>query len=552
MEVRRYDVVVLGGAFSGACTALLLLRRRPGTRVLVVEKSVAFDRKVGESTSEVAGTFLTRVLGLYDYLAKEHLPKHGLRLWFNGEGNKDFRRCTEIGPFWQVRQPTFQLDRAKLDTHLLKLAGEAGAEILRPAKVTRVQLSEDNGGGHEVEIEGADGAILVKARWVIDASGKAAMLSRQMGLWERLESHPTRSMWARFEGVRTLDGAEALAEHPCWVRSVGAPRGASTNHLMGHGWWCWLIPLSTGEMSLGLTYDPRIFSPPEGGGIAERLLRHVKEHPIGAYMFERAVAVAKDERAYGHLPYFSKQLCADGWGLVGDAAGFMDPLYSQGLDYCSHSIYAISKLVAKSLDGEDVNGEMRRMNKDFSDSYLRWYRSIYHEKYHYLGDAEIMRAIYHADLGAYFFGPARFVHTNPDGAYSSFPYEGYGGAAFAWLMTLYNRRMVVIAKKRLAAGAYGKANLDKKWWIKGGFRPVMGNASWRLLQGLMGWWMCEVKALFLRVPKVAGKEPAEGEGAAGRVEMASLKEGVRTGDAEAAEKGRAAEVAGAARELQGR
>ena len=66
-----YDVVIFGGAFSGSSLALLLKRSRPATRILIVEKSEVFDRKVGESTSEVAGCFLTRVLGLSNYLAYE-------------------------------------------------------------------------------------------------------------------------------------------------------------------------------------------------------------------------------------------------------------------------------------------------------------------------------------------------------------------------------------------------------------------------------------------------------------------------------------------------
>src|SRR5579864_9006691 len=61
---HRFDVVVIGGAFSGAATGLLLKRRRPQLRVAIVERAAAFDRKVGESTTEVSSCFLTRVLGL--------------------------------------------------------------------------------------------------------------------------------------------------------------------------------------------------------------------------------------------------------------------------------------------------------------------------------------------------------------------------------------------------------------------------------------------------------------------------------------------------------
>lgn len=73
------DVAILGGAFSGAATALLIKRRRPDARVVIIEKAEAFDRKVGESTTEVSSCFLTRVLGIAQHLGHEQLTKQGLR-----------------------------------------------------------------------------------------------------------------------------------------------------------------------------------------------------------------------------------------------------------------------------------------------------------------------------------------------------------------------------------------------------------------------------------------------------------------------------------------
>ena len=82
------DVAVIGGAFSGASTALLLKRRNPAWRVVILEKSAEFDRKVGESTTEVSSCFLTRVLGLTSYLGHHQLPKQGLRMWFARIGGR--------------------------------------------------------------------------------------------------------------------------------------------------------------------------------------------------------------------------------------------------------------------------------------------------------------------------------------------------------------------------------------------------------------------------------------------------------------------------------
>jgi len=136
-----YDVIIIGGAFSGAATALMLKRKRPDARVLIIEKTAAFDRKVGESTTEVSSCYMTRILGLTHYLGHHQLVKQGLRLWFSNRPDQAFDDCVEVGTRYQARLPGFQVDRAKLDSHLLECAVNAGAELLRPAKVTKIELN---------------------------------------------------------------------------------------------------------------------------------------------------------------------------------------------------------------------------------------------------------------------------------------------------------------------------------------------------------------------------------------------------------------------------
>jgi glycine/D-amino acid oxidase-like deaminating enzyme len=89
-----YDVVIIGGAFSAATTAPMLKRKRPEARVLIIEKGAAFDRKVGESTTEVSSCYMTRILGLTHYLGRHQLPKQGLRLWFSNRNDQPFDGCT--------------------------------------------------------------------------------------------------------------------------------------------------------------------------------------------------------------------------------------------------------------------------------------------------------------------------------------------------------------------------------------------------------------------------------------------------------------------------
>src|SRR6187431_3051059 len=135
-----YDVAILGGAFSGSAAALMLKRKFPAARVLIIEKNAEFDRKVGESTTEVSSCYMTRILGLANYLGHEQLAKQGLRLWFTSSPDQRFDECVEVGPRYSARVPTFQVDRSKLDTHMLERACAAGCDLWRPAKVNQIEL----------------------------------------------------------------------------------------------------------------------------------------------------------------------------------------------------------------------------------------------------------------------------------------------------------------------------------------------------------------------------------------------------------------------------
>src|ERR1051326_5188592 len=157
----------------------MIKRHRPNARVLIIEKTTAFDRKVGESTTEVSSCFLTRILGLTNYLGHEQLTKQGLRLWFANRPEQAFDDCVEIGARYQARIPTFQVDRAKLDAHLLRLAEAAGAEVWRPAKVIRCDLHGADGQSLGVSCHGSERE--VSCRWVVDATGRASFLARKLG-----------------------------------------------------------------------------------------------------------------------------------------------------------------------------------------------------------------------------------------------------------------------------------------------------------------------------------------------------------------------------------
>ena len=115
----------------------------------------------------------------------------------------------------------------------------------------------------------------MRCRWVIDASGRSAFLARKLGHFRQNTEHPINAVWARFTGVKDWDSYEWREKFPDYAAASRTGRAWATNHLMGQGWWCWIIPLKGGDFSAGLVYDSRIFTLPEGENLGERLRQHI-------------------------------------------------------------------------------------------------------------------------------------------------------------------------------------------------------------------------------------------------------------------------------------
>src|SRR5467141_2596381 len=449
-----YDVVIIGGAFSGAATALMLKRNKPDARVLIIEKKAQFDRKVGESSTEVSSCYMTRILGLTHYLGHHHLAKQGLRLWFSNRSDQRFDDCVEIGTRYQSRLPAYQVDRAKLDSHMLDLAVEAGCELWRPAKVINLELN--NGSGQRVGVARELGESTVRARWLVDATGRAAMFARKLGYFRPNTEHPINAVWARFTGVKEWDSYEWRQRFPDYANRCRTAREWATNHLFGRGWWVWIIPLQGGDVSAGIVYDSRIFKFPEGPTLGQRLHAHILSNPVGREIFGAAKVIEGDVHALSMLPYHSEKVCGDGWAAVGDATGFIDPLYSPGLDFCSFTSYYVANFLSRSLAGENVSALRDYYNTQYPVTYRRWFESLYQDKYFYMGEADLMSAALLLDVASYYIGLVRPVYRDPEWAFARLPFEGRPGRIAASMIRFYRRRLVALAKNRAAAGRLGE------------------------------------------------------------------------------------------------
>ena len=489
----RFDVVVLGGAIAGSSAALLLRRWQPELSVLVLEKGTAFDWKVGESTVEISAYFLTRVLKLYDYLTRDQVTKQGFRYWFHNGDVRCLREASEVGPSQLARTPGFQLDRSRLDEHVLRLAATEGAEVWRPARAAELRLRDETGEAENVVVVERGGErVEVRAGWVVDATGRAATIARKKGLLKPLEAHQTASIWARFRGVKDLDGTEVVGTDPAdpFVRDVVVARRLSTNHFVGLGYWIWFIPLRGGETSIGLVWDKRIIDP-KGATPEERLLRFLDGNPLTREMLEKAEIVPGDLRYYGHLPYLSDGVVGDGWSLVGDAAGFLDPFYSPGLDQMAFSVSWSLELIRKmkALPGAEFAKELELHNTRYRRYFSYFFGSIYQEKYWLMGDYDTMTTAFLMDTALYYLAAVIPIYRWSAERILVPPfYQDFSEVAF-YPMRFYQRRLISIAKRKLALGIYGNHNAGRRPGLVG---FSVRSSAWVMLgHGLVRWAKAE-------------------------------------------------------------
>ena len=185
----------------------------------------------------------------------------------------------------------------------------------------------------------------------------------------------------------------------------------------------------------------------------------------------------------------------DGWAIVGDVAGFIDPLYGPGLDFCSFTAQGAKCLIARALDGDTVDGCVAEYNAAFVSSYRAWFEGIYRDRYYYLGDAELMSVAFLLDVALYHLGTVRQVYSDPLEQFARMPFAGNGGRIVGAFMGFYNRRLAKLARRKLGAGVYGVRNAHYRLLV-GGFLPD-GTSARLLFRGLILWGRAEWRNLWL-------------------------------------------------------
>lgn len=300
----KYDVLILGGGPAGSTTALVLARE--GKRVLLLERSTFPRFHIGESFLP-RNMALIKELGLEPELRKlPQVEKRGAEfLMGDGQGEPALFWFTDH--FTRGETVSFNMERAPFDQMLLKAARDAGAEVHENCAVKKILRLED---GH---VEALTDLGEVSARYLVDASGQATFLGKHLGLRKVHPSHRRIACFSHFEGV---------ARKP-------APEGGFIVIVVNDEGWFWLIPLDETRTSVGVVMDAdkakRIGIP------SERLLAWAIERCPAVRDRMTAAVERVEPRVLADFSYRCAPYAGPGYFLAGDAAVFVDPIFSTGV-----------------------------------------------------------------------------------------------------------------------------------------------------------------------------------------------------------------------------
>jgi 2-polyprenyl-6-methoxyphenol hydroxylase-like FAD-dependent oxidoreductase len=362
-----YDVAILGGGLIGSMAAVMLQRR--GLDCCILEsRPTGKPQKVvvGEAITEGSSVFLRHEIGLGEWLTQNAFRKFGFDFLVRprrAPPPRTMEDCHELllsltplernpGAFPKLI-PTFHVERTTMNRHVAELARAAGARYLDGASVEQVAL----GAPHEVHYARAGAPEQLRARWVLDASGRRCLLGRQLGITHAVSGLDTASVWNRFAGVND--------DPSFWRTFHGVDRRRHTIHFCGEGFWIWWIHQRGDLTSVGVSYDKEQHKP-DIKGDDRGFWEMIRQFPPVAQALASARPL-EPFQYYAHLPYQSEHWISENrYALVGDAAWFTDALYSIGIETACRQLTALAPIVVADARGDGVcQKSVTRLNHEF-------------------------------------------------------------------------------------------------------------------------------------------------------------------------------------------
>ena len=393
MNALCHDVVIAGGGLAGLSLARQLTLRFPDLDVVVLESAdrapPAVTHKIGESTVVGGADYLHDVLELREYLEREQLQKLGLR-FFLGDPRGSFAERPEFGRAeFRPELVEWQLDRGRLETELRDRVSAAGVTFVRGASVTDVSLSDDDS-PHRIVLQRGAAEIELHGRWFVDATGRRRLLQRKLGLDAAVDSDCSAA-WFRVRG-HILPERLVDTPDPSWSRRVpGGDRYRSTNHLMGPGYWVWLIPLPGGFTSVGIVVTERRHAF-DTINSHQRARRWIADHEPALATALEGCEVMDFRVMRRYVASVPKQVFSDRrWVCVGEAAARVDPLYSLGTNSIAYANCLVTELIGLDRDG-DLDGDICAQLDAEYVGWARWVGPAVQSTYRWMGNSVVTAA----------------------------------------------------------------------------------------------------------------------------------------------------------------
>jgi len=351
-----YDAAIIGGGPAGSTAATFLALK--GHKVIVLEKEKFPRFHIGESLLPYSMGAFER-LGVREKLDARFFPKYGAEICTScGKGAAKFNFKDA---YRAVHERAYQVTRSEFDKVLLDHSAQSGAEVREETTVENLEFAGDHAG---ITISHAGETSSIAARYVIDCSGRNTVIGKFFNLKKPYANLKKFSVFAHYENVARDEGHE----------------GTYSRLVRGSDRWFWMIPLSETKMSIGVVMDIADFKALKQGP-EDALDAMLREQPEIWSRIAHSTRVSP-VRSEGDYSYRNRRLTGDRWMLAGDAAGFIDPIFSTGVFVAIESAEQAANAVHAVLENARCRAGVfkkyeREMNR-VMDLYLRfvskWYK----------------------------------------------------------------------------------------------------------------------------------------------------------------------------------
>jgi len=366
------DVLIIGGGPAGSTAGAFLKKYNPNLNVLILEREKFPREHVGESQLPPLAGLLDE-LGCWDKVEAADFPiKIGAtyrwgkspELWdFEFLPSETFREDSRPGKFRGQRvQTAFQVDRGIYDKILLDHARSLGCEVREETAVTKIHSDGDRITG----IETATGEKPLTARYYLDASGHAGILRRSLGVEIEAPTHLQNiAIWDYWQDAE-------------WAVTIGKGGTRIFVYSLGYG-WIWFIPISSKRTSVGLVV-PAEYYKQSGLKPAELYAKALREEERVSELLSKATC-EDGLRTTKDWSFLANRLAGENWFLVGESAGFADPILSAGLTLSQFGArevaFTILELDKGKVDSQWLKDQYHELNSQRILSHIRfaeyWY-----------------------------------------------------------------------------------------------------------------------------------------------------------------------------------